>query len=153
MGENRRRQAEISFGQSWVGEPRPIKSIFSRKQGCNLLKRGDFMVDVANRYSENAPGRFYVDDQCIDCDFVPANRPNELHARRRARLFICLQTATNAGRRKPVPGGNAELSGGSDRRRWGCWLRNRRLNRRLCKASPDSSLSIYHVVPHPLWSS
>jgi ferredoxin len=26
------------------------------------------MADVANRYAENALGRFYVDDQCIDCD-------------------------------------------------------------------------------------
>jgi ferredoxin len=35
------------------------------------------MADVANRYLENAPGRYYVDDQCIDCDqcrqAAPAN--------------------------------------------------------------------------------
>lgn len=26
------------------------------------------MADIANKYSENVPGKFYVDDQCIDCD-------------------------------------------------------------------------------------
>jgi ferredoxin len=26
------------------------------------------MANVMNRYAENALGRFYVDDECIDCD-------------------------------------------------------------------------------------
>ena len=26
------------------------------------------MAEVANRCPGNAPGRYYVDDQCIDCD-------------------------------------------------------------------------------------
>ena len=26
------------------------------------------MADVINKYPENVPGRYYVDDQCIDCD-------------------------------------------------------------------------------------
>jgi ferredoxin len=26
------------------------------------------MADVTNRFPENVPGRYYVDDQCIDCD-------------------------------------------------------------------------------------
>ena len=26
------------------------------------------MADSANKYPENVPGSFYVDDQCIDCD-------------------------------------------------------------------------------------
>ena len=26
------------------------------------------MADKENRLPENVPGRFYVDDQCIDCD-------------------------------------------------------------------------------------
>jgi len=33
------------------------------------------MADVANRYAENAPGRFYVDDQCIDCDLCRQTAP------------------------------------------------------------------------------
>jgi ferredoxin len=35
------------------------------------------MADVANKVLQNVPGRFYVDDQCIDCDLcrdtAPAN--------------------------------------------------------------------------------
>jgi ferredoxin len=35
------------------------------------------MADVANKFPQNVPGRFYVDDQCIDCDLcrdtAPAN--------------------------------------------------------------------------------
>ena len=26
------------------------------------------MADKTKKWSDNAPGRFYVDDQCIDCD-------------------------------------------------------------------------------------
>jgi len=26
------------------------------------------MADTANRYPENIPGAYYVDNQCIDCD-------------------------------------------------------------------------------------
>jgi len=35
------------------------------------------MADAANKYPENAPRKFYVDEQCIDCDLwretAPAN--------------------------------------------------------------------------------
>ncbi|MGA8660479.1 MAG: ferredoxin [Chthoniobacterales bacterium] len=33
------------------------------------------MADVANKYPENAPGRYYVDDQCIDCDLCRQTAP------------------------------------------------------------------------------
>jgi len=33
------------------------------------------MADVADRYAENAPGWFYVDDQCIDCDLCRQTAP------------------------------------------------------------------------------
>src|SRR6516162_4462264 len=39
----------------------------SGKNGIGGAKRVD-MADVANRYPQNVAGRFYVDDQCIDCD-------------------------------------------------------------------------------------
>ena len=26
------------------------------------------MADIANKYAENVSGKFYCDDQCIDCD-------------------------------------------------------------------------------------
>jgi|SRR5437667_12903651 len=33
------------------------------------------MADVANKYAENVPGKFYVDDQCIDCDLCRETAP------------------------------------------------------------------------------
>ncbi len=51
-----------------------------------LLRLGDFlpkipfhfqgnMADAANKYPENVPGKFYVDDQCIDCDLCRETAP------------------------------------------------------------------------------
>jgi ferredoxin len=33
------------------------------------------MADAANKYPENVPGQFYVDDQCIDCDLCRETAP------------------------------------------------------------------------------
>ena len=47
-----------------------------------LFYRGTFttkpiiMADAANKYPENAAGKFYVDDQCIDCDLCRETAPN-----------------------------------------------------------------------------
>jgi ferredoxin len=45
---------------------------------CPLETQGfttDFMAEVANKYSENVQGKFYVDDQCIDCDLCRETAP------------------------------------------------------------------------------
>ena len=34
------------------------------------------MADSANKYPENVSGKFYVDDQCIDCDACRTEAPN-----------------------------------------------------------------------------
>ena len=34
------------------------------------------MADIANRYAENVTGKFYVDNQCIDCDLCRETAPN-----------------------------------------------------------------------------
>ncbi|MDX2175471.1 MAG: ferredoxin [Candidatus Sumerlaeia bacterium] len=34
------------------------------------------MADLNNRLSENVPGKFFVDDQCIDCDACRATAPD-----------------------------------------------------------------------------
>lgn len=34
------------------------------------------MADPKDRYPENAPGKFYVDTQCIDCDVCRVTAPN-----------------------------------------------------------------------------
>ena len=36
------------------------------------------MADRANKYAENVPGRYYVDNQCIDCDLCRETAPNNL---------------------------------------------------------------------------
>jgi len=33
------------------------------------------MADVVNTYPENAAGKFYVDEQCIDCDLCRETAP------------------------------------------------------------------------------
>ena len=33
------------------------------------------MADTENKYAQNAPGPFYVDDQCIDCDLCRETAP------------------------------------------------------------------------------
>jgi ferredoxin len=34
------------------------------------------MADKANKYPENVAGKFYVDNQCIDCDLCRETAPN-----------------------------------------------------------------------------
>ena len=34
------------------------------------------MADAANKYPENVAGKFYVDDQCIDCDLCRETAPS-----------------------------------------------------------------------------
>lgn len=34
------------------------------------------MANVINRWPDNAAGRFYVDEQCIDCDICRDNVPS-----------------------------------------------------------------------------
>src|SRR5258705_11293531 len=33
------------------------------------------MADIGNKYAENVSGKFYVDDQCIDCDLCRETAP------------------------------------------------------------------------------
>ena len=34
------------------------------------------MADVANKYADNVSGKFYVDNQCIDCDLCRETAPD-----------------------------------------------------------------------------
>ncbi len=36
------------------------------------------MADFENRYPLNVPGKFYVDDQCTDCDLCRETAPNNV---------------------------------------------------------------------------
>ena len=33
------------------------------------------MADIANTYPDNTPGKYYVDNQCIDCDLCRETAP------------------------------------------------------------------------------
>src|ERR1044071_4339851 len=35
----------------------------------------NFMADIANKYPENTGGKYYVDNQCIDCDLCRETAP------------------------------------------------------------------------------
>jgi ferredoxin len=37
---------------------------------------GQFMADAANKYPENVAGKYYVDNQCIDCDLCRETAPD-----------------------------------------------------------------------------
>jgi ferredoxin len=34
------------------------------------------MADTANKYPENVAGKYYVDNQCIDCDLCRETAPD-----------------------------------------------------------------------------
>ena len=52
------------------------------------------MAEVANRYADNVPGRFYVDDQCIDCDLCRQTAPNNFgHNEKNGYSFVNKQPA------------------------------------------------------------
>jgi len=61
-------------------------ALISLKNDCNknqrpyfgqltCFKTTFFMADLANKYPENVAGKFYVDDQCIDCDLCRETAP------------------------------------------------------------------------------
>ena len=39
------------------------------------------MADIANKYPDNVPGKYYVDNQCIDCDLCRETAPDEISTR------------------------------------------------------------------------
>jgi ferredoxin len=42
----------------------------------NLTIEYKFMADTANKYAENIAGKYYVDNQCIDCDLCRETAPD-----------------------------------------------------------------------------
>ena len=37
------------------------------------------MADIENKYPENVAGKYYVDDQCIDCDLCRETAPENFN--------------------------------------------------------------------------
>ena len=59
------------------------------------------MADKDSRLADNAPGRFYVDDQCIDCDACRETAP-EFFSRNDDKGYSFVH-------RQPEDGGGEEL--------------------------------------------
>jgi len=53
------------------------------------------MADKANKYPDNAPGKYYVDNQCIDCDLCRETAPNNFKRNEEGGYsFVSKQPAT-----------------------------------------------------------
>ncbi len=53
------------------------------------------MADKANKHPDNAPGKFYVDDQCIDCDLCRQSAPDNFKRNEeKGYTFVCKQPAS-----------------------------------------------------------
>jgi ferredoxin len=60
------------------------------------------MAEKANKYPENAPGKYYVDNQCIDCDLCRQTAPNNYgHNEQKGYSFVSKQ-ASNADEQKAM---------------------------------------------------
>jgi ferredoxin len=57
------RQIELAFGENGGHISRPNFEL-------------NFMADAANKYPENIAGKYYVDNQCIDCDLCRETAPD-----------------------------------------------------------------------------
>lgn len=57
--------------------------------------RTDFMADIANKYSENVAGKYYVDNQCIDCDLCRETAPSNFKRNEDGGYsYVCKQPAS-----------------------------------------------------------
>jgi ferredoxin len=50
-----------------------IDRLLDKRQGIAALS--SVMADKTQKWPENAPGKFYVDNQCIDCDLCRETAP------------------------------------------------------------------------------
>jgi ferredoxin len=51
------------------------KGVAERGRAATFAAQIRHMADQANKYPENVSGKFYVDDQCIDCDLCRETAP------------------------------------------------------------------------------
>jgi ferredoxin len=70
LGQVKNRQVKVNFRREMR---------LAIKQGGGHIaspKKVNFMADVANKYPENTGGKYYVDNQCIDCDLCRETAPD-----------------------------------------------------------------------------
>ena len=54
-------------------ETQSFRFFLSRRLGVSAVKR--FMADLKDKLPDNTPGKFFVDNQCIDCDVCRDTSP------------------------------------------------------------------------------
>ena len=106
------------------------------------------MADIANKYAENVSGKFYVDDQCIDCDLCRETAPaNFMRIDDGGYSYVFKQPTTPS--RHPS---RASVKAGSRCRGAGCFpLRSRRAFSHRCRNlenREDRGLSNGTCRPH-----
>ena len=82
------------------------------------------MADAANKYPENIAGKYYVDNQCIDCDLCRETAPDNFKRNEDGGYSFVLQAARLARRGSALQGSQGRLPGRGHRRQ-------RRLVRRI----------------------
>ncbi len=77
------------------------------------------MADVANKYPENVAGKYYVDNQCIDCDLCRETAPDNFKRNDDGGYSVVYKQPAQPGGRNPLQGSQGRLPGGSHRRQRG----------------------------------
>lgn len=68
--------------------------------GIVTAKGNKVMADKNLKHPENVPGRFYVDDSCIDCDMCRTTAPSFLNVRTKT---VILMFTANPKHLKKLP--------------------------------------------------
>lgn len=58
------------------------------------------MADKANKYKDNAPGKYYVDNQCINCDLCRQTAPDNFATNDKDGYSFVTKQPANAGEEK-----------------------------------------------------
>ena len=74
------------------------------------------MADIANKYPENTVGKYYVDNQCIDCDLCRETAPDNFKRNDDGGYSFVYKQPSNADEEALVQGSEGRLPGRSDRR-------------------------------------
>ena len=69
------------------------------------------MADIANKYAENVSGKFYCDDQCIDCDLCRETAPANFRRSDDGGYSYVFKQPTNPGGGGALPGSHGRMSG------------------------------------------
>ena len=88
--------------------------IFAKQRDPHIL-RTNFMADVANKYPENVAGKYYVDNQCIDCDLCRETAPDNFKRNDDGGYSFVYKQPGYARRGSALQGSQGRLPGRSHR--------------------------------------